>query len=72
MDKLHNLSRPLAATGLMLFSALPQAHTGHDHSHWASDMVHALLAISVFAAVSTGLLVAYRAKTAAKRENTGR
>ncbi|QUX98090.1 hypothetical protein C0J08_05935 [Marinomonas sp. CT5] len=32
---------------LLLISQVLQAHPGHDHSHWSSDLIHLLTILSV-------------------------
>ncbi|GHB68360.1 hypothetical protein GCM10008107_17290 [Psychrosphaera saromensis] len=53
--------RYLAALVIALFSTVSQAHPGHDHSHWSSNLTHLALALSVAGIASVGVFI-YRRK----------
>lgn len=39
-----------------LISTYAHSHPGHDHSHWASDGVHALTLVAIFAIVGVSAI----------------
>ncbi len=53
----------LAPVLLMLASPFASAHSGHDHSHWMSDAIHALALIALLAVATAALhLISRRRK----------
>jgi len=45
-----------------VFSAASNAHAGHDHGHWSSNLTHAILALAVVSVAGLGVYL-YRRKT---------
>ena len=39
--------RTIQTVFLLLFSQSVFAHTGHDHSHWSSDLLHILFYVAI-------------------------
>lgn len=53
----------------MLTSMSVSAHSGHDHSHWSSDLLHAMFYLSLAAAA--GALAFATKKYANKKKAAG-
>jgi ABC-type glycerol-3-phosphate transport system permease component len=47
-------SLPLTAA-LMVPASFAVAHSGHDHGHWSSPGVHALLLVALASVLATGI-----------------
>ncbi len=45
----------LSAPALLAMSAPVLAHSGHNHAHWSSPAVHAILAVALSATVAVGV-----------------
>ncbi|WP_426358172.1 hypothetical protein ACPUVO_17290 [Pseudocolwellia sp. HL-MZ19] len=48
------------ATFIVLFSNASLAHSGHDHSHWSSNLTHLILALSTVSIVALGVYLLRR------------
>ena len=60
----------LTAAGLLSTSGMLHAHPGHDHTHWFSDLNHALFYVAIAAVIGTGaLIIKARRKSSNKGEH---
>lgn len=63
LSRLNHIATTLAVS---VTSSSVFAHAGHDHSHWASDAVHAIAAFAVVSVVAAVAFAIKKGKSAQK------